>query len=147
VENSLVLGALDAEHLAISVLGRAHPGSSGYWDGNWIRSTIKVRAGGFTADVSADLRTDELQRLAEGLKFINDNLFGTAVLQSMEHWIDLTIECKPNGSLRVSGEVMDRPGVGNRLAIELHDLDQTHLQAWMSQLTEIERAFPIIGRP
>jgi hypothetical protein len=147
VENSLVLGARDAEHLAIRVLGRAHPGASDYWDGNWIRSTIKVRAGGFTADVSADLRTDELHRLSEGLKFISENLFGTAVLQSMEDWIDLTIECRPNGSLTVSGEVMDRPGVGNRLAFELHDLDQTHLPTWLAQLTEIEGAFPIVGRP
>ncbi|TCO15737.1 hypothetical protein EV652_121110 [Kribbella steppae] len=65
----------------------------------------------------------------------------------MENWIDLTIECRPNGSLTVSGEVVDRLGVGNRLAFELHDLDQTYLPAWLSQLTEIEGVFPIVGRP
>jgi hypothetical protein len=135
VENSLVLGS------------RAHPGSWDYWDGNWVRSTIEVRVGGFTADVTADLRAEELHRFAEGLKFMNDNLFGTAVLQSMEEWIELTIKCESNGSLAVSGAVVDCPGVGNRLTFELDNFDQTHLGPWLEQLAEIEAAFPVVGRP
>ena len=147
VENSLVLGPIGADHVAIRVLGRVHLGTSDYWDGNWVRTTIDVRAGGLTANVSADLRTDEFHRFAEGLKFINDKLFGSAVLLSMEDWIDLTVKCEPNGRLIVSGEVTDQPGVGNRMVFEVHDLDQTHLSTWIAQLTEIEAAFPVIGWP
>lgn len=116
----LVLGSTEADHLSIVVLGRAHPGATDYWDGNWIRSTLEVRAGGFTAHVTADLRAEELHRFAEGLHSINDNLIGSAVLQSMEEWITLSIKCDPNGALEVSGEVTDEPGVGNRLSFELH---------------------------
>jgi hypothetical protein len=147
VKPSLVLGSLDADHLAIVVHGRAHPGATDYWDGNWVRSTLRVRAGGFTAHVTADLRTDEIHRFGEELKFIDDNLSGGAVLQSMEDWIALSITCTPNGSLDVSGEVMDQPGLGNRLAFELHDLDQTRLSTWLSQVSEIESRFPVIGEP
>ncbi|MFC9840096.1 hypothetical protein ACFVKB_40920 [Rhodococcus sp. NPDC127530] len=144
---SLVLGSLDADHLAIVVLGRANPGATDYWDGNWVRSTLRVRAGGFTANITANLRTDEIHKFSEGLKFIDDNLFGAAVLQNMEDWITLSITCTPNGGLDVSGEVMDQPGVGNRLAFEPHDLDQAHLPTWLSQVSEIELRFPVVGEP
>jgi hypothetical protein len=78
---------------------------------------------------------DEIHRFGEGLKFINDNPFGAAVLQSMEDWITLAIKYNPNGALDVSGEVTDKPGVGNRLSFELHGFDQTHLSSWLSQLS------------
>ena len=147
MEPSLVLGTVDADHLSIVPLGRAHPGASDFWDGNWVRSTLKVRAGGFTAHVTAELRVDEIHRFAEGLKFINDNPFGPAILQSMEDWITLSIKCNPNGALDVSGEVTDKPGVGNRLSFELHGFDQTHLSSWLSQLSAIELRFPVVGEP
>ena len=70
MDNTLVLGPTGADHVAIRVLELAHPGTSDYWDANWVRSTIHARVGGFTADLAADLRTDELHRFAEGLKFI-----------------------------------------------------------------------------
>jgi hypothetical protein len=102
---------------------------------------------GFTAHVTAELRVDEIHRFAEGLKFINDNLFGAAVLQSMEDSITLSIKSNPNGALDVSGEVTDQQGVGNRLSFELHGFDQTHLSSWLSQLSAIELRFPVVGEP
>ncbi|MFC6285294.1 hypothetical protein ACFP3Q_03945 [Nocardioides sp. GCM10027113] len=147
MESTLTIGPARGDHVAIRVLQRAYPSSSDYWDGNWVRSTIHVRAGGFLADVRADLRTDEIHRLADGLRFIDDNLFGSAVLQSMEDWVDLTITCEANGSLSVAGEVTDQPGTGNRLAFSLPGLDQTYLQDWLVQAAAIEAAFPVVGRP
>ena len=47
----------------------------------------------------------------------------------------------------MSGEVLDQPGVGNRLAFELPDLDQTQLSTWLSQISEIESRFPVVGEP
>lgn len=147
MESALTIGPARGDHVAIRVLQRAYPSSADYWDGNWVRSTIHVRAGGFLAVVTADLRTDEIHRLAEGLRFIDDNLFGSAVLQSMEDWVDLTITCEANGSLSVAGEVTDQPGTGNRLAFSLPGLDQTYLRDWLVQAAAIEAAFPVVGRP
>jgi hypothetical protein len=81
------IGSTDAEHLSIAVLGREHAGADDYWDGNWVIPTISVAIGGFTGRVRASLRTDEIHRFNEGLKFLNQNLFGAAALESMEHWI------------------------------------------------------------
>lgn len=144
---SLVLGRVDADHLAIAVTGRSHPECSDYWDGNWIRSILKVRAGGFTADITADLRTTEIHKFGEELAAMNDNLAGEAVLNTLEEWIAVSIQFRPNGHLDVTGEVMDEPGVGNRLVFELHNLDQTHLPSWLSQIREIESKYPVIGTP
>jgi len=94
------MGSTDVEHLSIAVLGREHAGADDYWDGNWVISTISVAVGGFTGRVRASLRTDEIHRFNEGLKFLNQNLFGAAVLESMEHWISLTVKAGFRGGSR-----------------------------------------------
>jgi hypothetical protein len=147
VTSSFTLGSRESQHLTITVLRREHQGAGDYWDGNWVVSRIEARVGGFTADYEASLRTDEFHRFHEGLKFINDNLFGSAVFASMEGWVDLTAKCLPNGSLEVTGELCDQAGAGSGLTIELDGLDQTHLPAILTSLSEIEQSFPVLGRP
>jgi hypothetical protein len=147
VEPSLILGSVDADHLSITLVARAHPEATDYWDGNWVRSLLEVRAGGFRAHVIANLRADEIHRFAHGLQSMSDNLAGATVLQSMEEWITLSITCNPNGTLDILGEVTDQPGVGNRLSFELHGFDQTHMSSWVAQLAAVESRFPVIGDP
>ncbi|HEU5271992.1 MAG TPA: hypothetical protein VFU36_18870 [Jatrophihabitans sp.] len=143
----IVIGLTGTEHVIIRVEGRAHPGATDYWDGNWMISPISVRVGGFTADVAATLRMDEIHRLNEGLKYLNQNLDGTAVLSSMERWIDLTVTCEPNGHLSVVGVVTEDPGRRTRLEFEIDNLDQTMLPGWIAALDDIEREYPVLGRP
>jgi len=141
------MGSNDAEHLTIVVLGREHAGADDYWDGNWVIATISIAVGGFTGTVRASLRMDELHRFNEGLKFINQNLFGAAVLESMEHWISLTVKAESRGRIEISGELSDGAGAGNVLSFDLAEVDQTYLPGWISDLDDIEKAFPVIGRP
>jgi hypothetical protein len=141
------MGSSDFEHLSIAVLGREHAGASDYWDGNWVVTTISLAVGGFTGRVRASLRTDEIHRFNEGLKFLNQNLFGAAVLESMEHWISLTVKAGSRGRIEISGELSDEAGGGNVLSFELAEVDQTYLAGWISSLDDIEKAYPVIGRP
>ncbi|GAA4693240.1 WapI family immunity protein [Nocardioides conyzicola] len=141
------MGSNDTEHLSITVQGREHAGADDYWDGNWVVSTISVAAGGFTGQVRASLRMDEIHRFNEGLKFLNQNLFGAAVLESMEHWITLTVKAESRGQIEVVGELTDGAGGGNVLTFELAEVDQTYLASWISSLDDIEKAFPVIGKP
>ncbi len=141
------MGSNEAEHLVIAVLGREHSGADDYWDGNWVVATISIAVGGFTGTVRASLRMDELHRFNEGLKFINQNLFGAAVLESMEHWISLTVKAESRGRIEISGELSDQAGAGNVLSFDLSDVDQTYLPGWISDLDDIEEAFPVIGSP
>lgn len=112
----LLVGHPGGDHLKIQVLGRMHPGSSNYWDGNWPVSPIAATSGSFTAQIGAGLRVDELQTFRRGLEQINQHLQGKAVLSSMEHWISLSVTCRPNGSLSVAGQLDDNLGSGNVLS-------------------------------
>jgi hypothetical protein len=141
------MGSTDAEHLSITVLGREHAGADDYWDGNWVISIISVAVGGFTGHVQASLRMDEIHRFNEGLKFLNQNVFGAAVLESMEHWIILSVKAETRGRIEVSGELADGAGVGNVLSFALAEVDQTDLASWISSLDDVEKAFPVLGKP
>jgi hypothetical protein len=141
------MGSNDAEHLTIAVLGREHAGADDYRDGNWVIATISIAVGSFTGTVSASLRMDELHRFNEGLKFVNQNHFGAAMPESMEHWISLTVKAESRGRIEISGELSDGAGAGDVLSFDLADVDQTYLPGWISDLDDIEKAFPVIGRP
>ena len=90
---------------------------------------------------------DEIHRFNKGLKSLNQNLFGAAVLDSMEHWITLTVKAESRGRIEVTGELRDGAGDGNVLTFEMAEVDQTYLGSWISSLDDIETAFPVIGRP
>lgn len=126
--SELVIGRPDGDHLTVRIIGRMHPGSSDYWDGNWLISPISAHLGSFSAQLAAGLR-------------------GEAVLTSLERWISLTVGCRPNGSLAVTGELDDDPGIGNRLTFAITGLDQTDIPAMLAALSAIERAYPLLGRP
>jgi hypothetical protein len=143
----LLVGRPDGDHLKIQVLGRMHPGSSDYWDGNWLVSPISAALGSFTAQIGAGLRVDELQTFRRGLEQINHQLQGEAVLTSIEHWISLSVACRPNGSLSVTGQLDDDIGSGNVLSFTINDLDQTDLPTMLSALSTIEKTYPVLGTP
>jgi hypothetical protein len=111
------MGSTDVEHLSIMVLGREHADADDYWDGNWVVAMISLAVGGFTGSGRASLRTDEIHRFNEGLKFVNQNLFGAAVLESMEHWISLTVKAGARGRIEISGELRD--GAGSAMSCPL----------------------------
>jgi hypothetical protein len=143
----LRMGSTDAERLSITVLGREHPGADDYWDGNWVIAAISIAVGGFTGQVRASLRMNEIHRFNEGLKFLNQNLFGAAVLESMEDWITLTVKGESRGRLDVAGELADEAGVGNVLKFQFAEIDQTYIASWISSMDDIEQLFPVIGEP
>jgi hypothetical protein len=142
----LVVGRPTGDHLTVRLIGRMHPGSSDYWDGNWLISPISAHLGSVSAQLSAGLRVDELQTFRHGLEQMNQQLHGEAVLTSLEGWISLTVTCRPTGSLCVTGELVDDPGVGNRLTFAISGLDQTDIPAMLTALSAIERAYPLRGQ-
>lgn len=143
----VLLGNPHGEHLSIGLLGRAHPGADDYWDGNWVLSPIAIRAGGFQGTVGATLRTTELESFHRELSALYETLSGTAVLDSMEDWLELTVRCEPSGVLAVTGTLLDQAGHGNQLRFELGGLDQTHLPPVLDELEDCLRAYPVVGTP
>lgn len=136
----------DLDHVLIRVLGRMHPGCTDFWDGNWLTSPIHVQTGGFTAAVDAGLRVEELRDFRAALERVYAEVKGSAALSSLEHWIELTVECHPTGSLSIAGTVADDPGMRNTLHFEIEGLDQTDLPALVDALVAVEERFPVLGR-
>ena len=143
----LVVGRPHGEHLTVHVTGRMHPEASDYWDGNWLISPITANLGSFTAHVNAGLRVEELRDFRLGLEQIQQQLRGEAALTSLDHWISLTVVCRPTGTLAIRGELDDDSGAGNTLRFTIDGLDQTDTPAMLSALSAIDLAYPLLGRP
>lgn len=143
---TLLIGSQDAEHLAIEAMRGERPNDTDFWDGTWIICRIALRAGGFRAAYEAHLRAEELHRFNEGLKFMRTNLFGTAVLTSMEDWIDLAVTCGASGELTVTGKLGDGSGA-NALEFELPPKDQSYLPRWIDELDAIRAEFRGVSEP
>jgi hypothetical protein len=143
----LVIGR-GAEYVSFWVVGRGHPDSVDFWDGNWLVTSIEAAAGSFRGSVGASMRAEELRAFRKGLETIASQSTGEAVLRSMEEWITLQIRVSSTGRLHVSGDLRDQPGTGNRLSFKLDtDLAIADLDAMIRSLRAIERSFPVLGEP
>jgi hypothetical protein len=124
-----------------------HDTATDFWDGNWFVSPVDFKVGAFHGTVNAALRANELSSFREQLEEAYTNFGGIARLTSLEDWLDLTVEVSASGHVDIKGTLTDEPGVGNTLAFEIHDLDQTQLPAIIDSLKEIAAAFPVLGKP
>jgi hypothetical protein len=122
-----------------------HPDHRDYWDGNWLVSPIEVRAGGFTASVSAGLRVDELRDFREQAERLLSGEADTACLSSIEEWLTVTIE-RRGEALDVRGAVTDSPGQGSRLEFPVEGLVMSDLFRLIAELRSVEAVYPLVGR-
>jgi hypothetical protein len=143
----IVIGDTRHEHIRIRVLGRTHPGAQDSAEANWLVSPISIAVGGFTAEIPAALRSDELHRFREGLEQVQRSAAGTAVLKSIEAWISLAVVHEANGTLSVTGSADDQPGIGNTLRFAFDGLDAALLEPLVVSLRACEEQFPVVEGP
>jgi hypothetical protein len=142
----ILIGDEDAQRILIRPLGRRHPGLFDYSDGNWISCEIQISAGGFRGGFQADLRSEEFQAFLAEVETLRQTLEGSAAFSTMEGQIAFSLAGDGNGRVRVSGEALDEPGVGNRLHFEF-GIDQTYLPQITASLEHLLAAFPVTGTP
>ena len=142
---STKLGGADAEYLSLTLHGRSYPGSSDYWDGNWLDCTAEVVVGAFTGRLKQFLRTDDLEGFARELQQLDEQLTGQATLQGMEPWLGVRLIGDGRGHVEVRGRLDDDPAIGNSLEFRMH-LDQTYLPALRRQLALALQTYPVVGR-
>lgn len=140
----VVFGEPGTDGIELVVLGRTHPGSTDFWDGNWVRTAVAAKLGGFTADFVVDLRTDEFRSLRVELKHLYTTLEGVATFETLEGCVTLTFRGDGMGHVALEADLMDEPGVGNHLRSTL-SLDQTYLPAIMDALDELDARWPVLG--
>lgn len=143
----VLLGRVQEDHLRIEVLGRQHPDSDDYGDGNWLVTSIDLIAGGFRAGIGAGLRANELREFRLALTAVQDSLAGEALLSSLEDWLSLRVTVDARGHVAVNGNLRDHSGGGNALAFEIMGGDQSDLASVLTGLDNIEARFPVVGAP
>jgi hypothetical protein len=138
------------DFISLKPLRRSHVQASDYWDANWIETEIDILIKPWRGKYIANLRADEFQAFRVQLQEIYEKAAGRAEFKSMEPWLELTVELDSLGHVRLTGTA--DPEIGNvfglaRLTFEMEGLDQTSLPPLISQLEELERDFPVVGKP
>jgi hypothetical protein len=142
----IVIGHESSDHLSVLVLGRTHPGTTDYWDGNWIRCRIVVRADPFHGEFTGDLRTDELAGLREDLALLSADLAGEIAFANMDGHLAFAVTGDGIGHFVVRGEASREPGSGQVLSFRLL-LDQTDLPPILADLERALHRYPVQGDP
>ena len=131
------------DSIDISVYGRTYPQESDRWDGNWLNSKIKIKAGNFCGTTDALLRSDELEQLSKDIKRFLLKKMDTVVFSPMEPWIIFQMAGNKRGHIELTGEITDRPGTGNVLKYRL-ELSRPDLEEILKKVDVILQEFPVI---
>ena len=142
----ILIGDSSGQHVLIRPLFRSQPGLFDVRDGNWIDCELEIVAGSFRGGFRADLRSEEFQTFLEEVEGVTRTLDGTASFTTMEGQIALSLSSDGKGHVRVTGDAIDAPGIGNRLQF-VFDIDQTYLPPVCESLGHLLAAFPVTSAP
>jgi hypothetical protein len=142
----LLIGARQANHLSLRPLRRSYPDAEDFWEGNWLKVAVEVRAGAFHGAFEADLRGDELQAFFEQLQALQGAAEGKAALQSAEGWVTVRLVLDQRGRLDGTCEIQDDPAMGSSLRFTLGS-EPAQLAPMLAALAGILEAFPVVGTP
>jgi hypothetical protein len=142
----VILGDGERERITLTVRGRSHPTCTDYWDGNWLRTNVSVRIGGFSGSYVANLRAEEFRSFGDEMTSLYSALEGDATFTTMEGQVSLLLSGDGMGHVSVKADLSDEAGIGNRLHCEFV-IDQTYLPAIIDALGAIDSAWPVLGRP
>ncbi|MFT6395711.1 MAG: hypothetical protein ACJAYU_000453 [Bradymonadia bacterium] len=144
----VTIGSTGADHLTLTPIWRAYPTATDYWDGNWLRVKLELRAGAFQGKQEALLRTDEFASFRSELGVLHDTLRGEAVFASLEGWAEVRLVGDGKGHVAATIKVRDNAGIANSLHFgEGISIDQTDLPRLIDALDGVLRTFPVIGDP
>jgi len=135
-------GQSEHERIEIDVLNYERQPVGEYYDDNWLVVEIRVRAGRFYGKVSATILAAELDGFLAKLKPLYQTLDGSAELTTMESQLTLHLTGDGKGHIELRGEVVDQPGIGNRLSFTLQ-FDQSQLATSIRELERVVAQFPV----
>lgn len=144
MERSVTVGCIESDHVRIRVLARERPDDHDYWDGNWLRSVVEVRAGSFRGTFSATLRTDEFDGFLKQIEVMHNHVTGEARFVSTENWLSILLKCDRTGKVSLSCEARDT--AAEAVLAFSGALDQTYLQGIITELRELLRQYSVLGK-
>jgi len=138
------LGGAERDYVEVAVRARSYPTATDYWDGNWLRSEVRIQAGGFSAGFEASFRAEEFARFLGELEALYTSLNGVAAFTTLEEQLKLELTGDGKGHVEVRGQARDVAGTGHLLRFRLHT-DQTLLSAVLADLRRLVAAFPVVS--
>lgn len=141
---SFSLGNSETEKVTVSVLNYECALTGDFYDDNWLSVRVDVSTGAFSGEFDAAFLTEDFVGFREQMVALYDSLMGEAIFATLEGQLSLRVTGDGRGGITVTGEALDQPGIGNRLAFAFA-LDQTSLVGTLRGLNEIISLFPIRG--
>ena len=140
----ICIGDPQGEYLQILIFGRSYPEATDFWDGNWLRSEVAAKIGGFQCRFEAALRAEEFRLFQAALAELHQSLNGDAVFSTLEGQVKITLKGDGQGHIDVRIRMCDLPGSGNRFEGEFR-IDQTYLRGIQAGLDGLLADYPPIG--
>jgi hypothetical protein len=148
---SLHLGDEFDNYLDIEVLERTNPrATDDFYDGNWLRTLVRLATGPWTGTLGATLRAEDFTRFRAELQTLYDDVEAPpAKFDSMEPWLEFVVERSDRlGHVTVVGEAQGEPfGKKSSILRFVIYIDQSYLAATLRDLAEITREFPVVAAP
>lgn len=135
------IGPESGDHVSIRVLHRLDRRAGDGAEDGWLVCPVHVHVGGFSGDVAAALHALEVRRFGHALRAVRQGLRRTAVLESAEEWIDLTVTRDADGTLTVVGHLADEPHSGGRLRFRIAGVDDAALDRWVEACDAVDGMF------
>jgi hypothetical protein len=139
-----IKGINENDFIRIDVNGLKFPLAELDWDRNTLDSVVKLKVGGFSANLLTDLMTTDFKLFKRELEILYNNLNGTATFEGIEG--DVLIHIKGDGIGYLSADcfLTDFLPDGNELKCGI-GFDQTLIPKLIKQLEKITAEFLITG--
>lgn len=139
---SIFLGGDECERIEVRVHAYERTPVGEYYDDNWLRVSVNIRAGAFSGTFEGAFLAPEFSDFRDRLRILHETLRGTASFSTLEGQLSLELVGDGLGHVALKGVALDAPGIGNKLAFHL-DLDQGHLATALLGLDKVVETFPV----
>lgn len=132
--------------LQIEINSRLYENSEDYWDGNFLKSSVKAISNGFSASFSCNLRADELNQWLNSMEsFLRDNKESIS-LSTMEENINLKGRADSLGSINWECGLKNNEDLPSMLSFTIVS-SIAAIQDLRDDLRSLLNKYPIIGKP
>jgi len=135
-------GQSEHERIEVDVVRYERSPTGDFYDDNWLTVKILVQAGGFRGKADAAFLTSEVAEFSSNVRTLFETLTGTVEFQTLEGQMSLVLVGDGKGHIELTGEVEDKPGIGNRLRFVLQ-IDQSQLGQSLHELEGVATKFPV----
>ena len=109
-DSIIIIGQRDADHVMLEPLSKVSSG--------WRSTNIAVHCGVWTGHYTGQFMEGELTKFGKELEYFSQNLKPKAALNSVEHYLQLTLSDDGHGHVHLEGRARDRVGAKTSLEFE-----------------------------